>query len=471
MEIGSSGLKQYNGIIQEDFLREWRGTEAVKRANEMRLNSPIVAALLLAIEHAVLNVDISLSSEDEKDSRLEVWSAFTANLHGGLREHLRESLTFLPFGFSLFEIVWGRVGSYLVPVKLSPRGQDTVYRWLLSESGEIEGFVQQAEPLYRLVEIPSAKLLHYRFRPERNNPEGRSLLRTAWIAYYYAKNIMQIEGIGIERDLAGLPVVTLPENADAGEGSDSDSSKAAQMVRNIRRDEQEGIVLPYGWTLALLSTGGSRQFDTDKIINRYESRMLMSALAQFLMLGQEGVGSLALSRDQSDLFTMSVNATADIITDTLQAQLLPRLMRLNGYDSDGLKLTHSPAGDVDVTALADLLQKVAPFLTWTVADEIWLRQIANMTVPPEEELEAEREIAREDKRAVTEAINRRQEKEEPEDEPEDTDDLNANVMQFFSTRPDAAKRRKHERNLESAWKKVLSRLKTRVKNGAKEQRA
>jgi hypothetical protein len=322
-----------------------------------------------------------------------------------------------------------------------------------------------------LVEIPSSKLIHYRFRPERNNPEGRSLLRTAWIAYYYAKNIMQIEGIGIERDLAGLPVVTLPENADTGVGSDTDSSKAAQMVRNIRRDEQEGIVLPYGWTLALLSTGGSRQFDTDKIINRYESRMLMSALAQFLILGQEGVGSLALSNDQTDLFTMSVNAVADIITDTIAAQLLGKIMALNGYNAEGLTLTHSPAGDVDVTALADLLQKVAPFLTWTVADEIWLRQIANMTVPPEEELEAEREIAREDKRAMTEAINRKQEKEEPEDEPEDTDDLNANVMQFFSTRPDAAKRRKHERNLESAWKKVLSRLKTRVKNGAKEQRA
>jgi hypothetical protein len=472
-ELGVTGLKQYGGIIQDDFLREWRGAEAYKRANEMRLNSPVLSALLTAIEQAVAKVELTLTSDVENDPRLELWDLQVEQMRGGLGNHLRESLTFLPFGFSLFEIVWGRVDGKVIAYKLAPRGQDTVYRWLLDDNGELEGFTQQAAPKYTLIDIPIEKLLHYRFRPERDNPEGRSILRSAWIPYYYAKNIQQIEAIGIERDLAGLPVVTMPEGADTDESdSNSDYAKAAKLVRNIRQDEQAGVVLPSGWVLALLSTGGSRQFDTDKIINRYESRMLMSALAQFLMLGQEGVGSLALSRDQSDLFTMSVNATADIITDTLQAQLLPRLMRLNGYDSDGLKLTHSPAGDTDMAALADLLQKVGSMLTWTVEDEVWLRNEAGLPAVAPEVIEEEREIVREEKRAAVAAIARKNNGEEPEYEPEeedgdDTDELNAVAADYFAARPDAAKKRKYERELQQAWKTVFSRLKGRVVKGAK----
>jgi len=232
------------------------------------------------------------------------------NLEHGFAAHVREALTFLPFGFSLFEIVWERADGYVLPVKLAPRGQDTVSQWLIADNGDIEGFVQQAAPNYRTVEIPSEKLVHYRNRVERNNPEGRSILRPSWVSYYYAKNIQQIEGIGVERYLAGLPMVELPDGASTDtDDTNSDASHAAKIVRNIRRDEQEGVVLPFGWKLSLLSTGGSRQFDTDKIINRYESRMLMAALAQFLMLGQESIGSYALSSDQTYLFTTSVNAT------------------------------------------------------------------------------------------------------------------------------------------------------------------
>lgn len=476
-ELGSTGLKAYNGIIQEDFLREWRLPESYKRANEMRLNSPVLAGLLAAIDLSIAKIEMTLSSDDgENDPRLELWKLQVDKLQGGLGNHIREALTFLPFGFSLHEIVWSRVDNYVIAGKLAPRGQDTVSQWLLAANGDFEGFVQQAAPRYSLVTIPGEKLLLYRFRPERNNPEGRSILRSAWLPYYYAKNLMQIEAIGIERDLAGLPVIKLPEGADTNEGdTNSDASKAAQVVRNIRQDEQAGIVLPYGWELELLSSGGSRQFDTDKIISRYESRMLMSALAQFLILGQDGVGSFSLSKDQTDLFTMSVNATADIITDTLQAQLLPRLMRLNGYDAEGLKLTHSLAGDTDLVSLADFLQKVNPLITWTVQDEMWLRQAAGLPEIDEDALTEEREMNRQLAQAMRPEVDPEQQDEEgPEadevEDEEDTEQLNAQALEFFAARPDAAKRRRAERSFQSTWQQVLARMKSKVITNAKESR-
>jgi len=241
------------------------------------------------------------------------------------------------------------------------------------------------------VTIPIEKLLLYRTRVEKGNPEGRSVLRTAYIPYYYWKNISQIEAIGIERDLAGLPMIKLPVNATTDSGSGSDASKANQLVRNVRNDEQAGIVLPSDWEFELVSTGGTRQFDTDTIIRRYESRMLLSGLAQFLMLGQDKVGSLALSEDQTDFFNMSVNATADIIAETFTKYAIPRLLRLNGMDAVGVVIQHSPAGDVDIMAVADFLQKVGAKITWLPEDEIWLRSLANLNDVDTERIEDERE--------------------------------------------------------------------------------
>src|SRR5690606_34807459 len=121
-------------------------------------------------------------------------------------------------------------------------------------------------------------LLLYRINVRQDNPEGRSILRTGWTSYYYAKNLQQIEAIGYERNLAGLPVLTMPPGADTRDESE-DMDRAKTLVRNIRQDEQSGVVLVDGYQLDLL-TGGSSIKDTaiDNTIKRYESRMLMGAL-------------------------------------------------------------------------------------------------------------------------------------------------------------------------------------------------
>ena len=89
-----------------------------------------------------------------------------------------------------------------------------------------------------------------------------------------------------------------------------------RMVKHIRRDEMEGIVLPDGYRLELLSTGGTRQFDTNTIINRYDTRMAMTVLADFIILGHEKIGSWALSSDKTELFAVAIGAFLDIICET-----------------------------------------------------------------------------------------------------------------------------------------------------------
>jgi hypothetical protein len=418
-EIGFSGLKAWGGQIQEEFLRELQGQNGYKRYNEMRMNCPVAGALLMAIEQAVRSVRWYFASDEgEDDQRLlflnDCWDDLDWNAH------ISDALTMMPFGFALFEIVYRRDGSKLVWDKFAVRGQDTVDTWNISTNGLIEGFNQRVPPTYAVVALPSDKLIHYRLRVEKNNPEGRSIFRTAWTSYYYWKNISQIEGISLERGGAGFPVVTMPAGATTDEtDSSSDAYKAAKIVRNVRLDEQAGIVLPESWLFSFISpSGGDITATFDKVITRYESRILMSALAQFLMLGQSSVGTQALSSDQTDFFTMSANSVADTIAQTFTNQAVRKLLKLNGMDDIGIRLEHSPAGDVDLNKIGTFLQQAGDRLTWMPSDEMWLRAIAHMPEVEEETLQDERD----QKAAVGQAIMARMKQkagETPEDKPED----------------------------------------------------
>lgn len=421
-EIGATGLDQWQGVINADFLRELRGKEGYRRYREMSLNSPVIGALLYAVEQACRTAQWGWTSDQgEDDPRLELLNDAINGMTHSWNDHLSEALTMLSFGYAYFEIVYRRDDRGRVMwQKFGVRGQDTIERWAIDDRGGINGAYQRAAPKYAETYLPIEKCLLYRTRVDRNNPEGRSILRTAWISYYYLKNIQQIEAIGIERDLAGLPVIGLPETADTTDSVTSDAGKAKKIVRNVRRDEQEGIVLPFGWAFNLVSTGGARQFDTDKIISRYEQRILMSCLAQFLMLGTE-TGSYALSSDQTDFFNMATNHTADIIAAVMTKYAAPRLLALNGYDTAGISWTHSPVGDIDLRQLGDFLQKVGNMITWTAQDEAWLRGAAKLPELATEEIEEER--SERQRRALEIAAVRRPVSAAPEpDETDETDE-------------------------------------------------
>ena len=62
-KLGQSNLNIFSGQVLEDFLREFHGKQGYKRYNEMRANSPIVGALLLAIENAVRGVKFQWTSD------------------------------------------------------------------------------------------------------------------------------------------------------------------------------------------------------------------------------------------------------------------------------------------------------------------------------------------------------------------------------------------------------------------------
>ena len=338
-EIGRIGQRRYGGVIYEEFLHELRGKRGIEAYREMSENDDVVGAILFAIEMLVRQTDWNV--EPGGDSQADIDAAeFVESCMNDMQntwiDTISEILSFLTFGWSYHEIVYkrrmgrtkdGRTRSKYTDGligwrKLPIRAQETLYQWEYDDEDNLKGMTQMPPPSYNLYTIPIEKALLFRTKSRKDNPEGRSILRNAYRSWYFKRRIQEVEGIGIERDLAGLPVIYGPSDLDIWNPDDEQAQEILNglqtQVRNIRRDEMEGVVLPDGYKLELLSTGGSRQFDTNAIINRYDNRIAMTVLADFIFLGHEQNGSWALSSDKTELFSMACGAFLDIFADNIK---------------------------------------------------------------------------------------------------------------------------------------------------------
>lgn len=376
-EIGRVGQRRYGGIFYEEFLSELRGRKGAEVFTEMSNNDETIGAILFAIEMLVRQASWSVepggSTAKDREAAEFVKSCMD-DMQQTWIDTISEILSFLTYGWSFHEIVYkrrmgrtkdnrtsskyddGLIGWMKLPI----RSQETLYQWEYDDQDNLIGMTQMPPPDFGLITIPMTKAMLFRTRSRKDNPEGRSILRTAYRSWYFKRRIQEIEGIGIERDLAGLPVITTPEGMDIWDKDDEDMNAIRAgleaMVKNIRRDSTEGLVLPFGYTFELTSTGGSRQFDTNSIIARYDTKISQTVLADFIQLGHESVGSFALSSDKTNLFSMAICAFLDIICQTFNSQGIPALIDINGDHFAGVtdypRLTHGDIEDVDLATVA-----------------------------------------------------------------------------------------------------------------------
>jgi hypothetical protein len=324
------------------------------------------------------------------------------------------AMSMLPFGWCYTEVVYkkrkggdpddkdfsffddGKIGWK----KFALRHQSTLYKWEIDDEGGIDGMWQFVSgQMQAPVFIPITKALLFRTTAVKGNPEGRSVLRGAYRAWMFKKRIEEIEAIGAERDLAGLPIAYVPAQMLADTATDAEQAAVnaiKDIVRNIKNDEQAGIVFPRAYDpetrqpvyeLSLLSTGGRRQFDTESIIKRKNQEIAMTVLADFILLGHEAVGSYALGGGKINLFQLALQAWAQSIADVFNQFAVPRLLKVNSMDVKlAPKLVPKPIEDIDIAKLGAYFQQLAQAGAPIFPDETlegWLRN--QVGAPPKEE--------------------------------------------------------------------------------------
>lgn len=394
-EIGRIGQLRYGidgnrSIFFEEFHPDLQGIRGVQVYTEMVDNDATIGGVWFAIEMLMRNTKFQIEpgGDTAKDKEAaEFVESCMNDMEQTWAETLSEILSFLLYGWSYHEICYkrrcGKTNHYLTHSKYSDRligwrklpirGQDTLVGWeYKKDSDDLEGMTQQASPDYKEVTIPLKRALHFRTRSRKGNPEGRSIFRTAYRAWYIKKRIEEIEGYGMERDLAGFPVLYAPAGINIFDDDDPEMVKlryhAEQLISGIRRDALEGVVLQGGtpdqpgWKLELLASSGKRQFDTNAIIERWDKRIATTVLADFIMLGQQQVGSFALADSKTKIFALAIGAYLEVICEVFNNQAIPRLIDANGDHFKGYtdypKMTHGDIEEVDLEQFATYIEKM-----------------------------------------------------------------------------------------------------------------
>lgn len=386
-ELGTSGLRRDKRYVWEEWQKELVGPKGRAIYREMATSDPLIQAALLTIGQWLVRVpwhvepgsDTPRGREDAEfveslmDDMEHPWSAFVS-----------EALDLLIYGFSLFEVVWklragpdnpdpsrrsrhsdGRIGWR----KFAVRAQESIDGWEWDpDTGELLGAWQQTYPRFERVFIPLDRALLFRTTHRKGNPEGVSILRGAYRPWFYRKRIQEIEAIGVERNLAGLPKMMVPSEwfTDAAYEAQFDYSK--KMVSTVRANEQGGVLLPSIYDensnklveFELLSSPARRTLDTQAVISTYATEMLMALLADALLLGHEQVGTQALARERYDMTTASFEGWLDEIEDQLNRHELPRLFRVNGMSTvDMPRIVHAPVTKTNLQELSTAIKNLA----------------------------------------------------------------------------------------------------------------
>jgi len=352
--LGTKGIKRYGPYIYEEFIPELRWPNAGKIYKEMADNDSVIGSILYMTEMLIRGIEWKVESAGSTPEDIEAAEFLTSCMHDmdtSWAETITEILSMMTYGFSVHEIIYkvrrgpnernikyksefsdGRIGWRDLPI----RSQGSIDQWHYDENNELKCVTQVAEPKFNRIDIPMSKVLLFRTRVSRGNPEGKSLLRNAYRSWFFKKHFEEIEGIGIERDLAGFPVLTAPESVDIFNEDDERMvalcTKAEELVTSVRRDSEEGMLLPYGWKLELLASSSSRQINIGDTINRYDKRIAITLLSDLILLGDKS-GSFALSETKESMLAAALQAQVTNIADVINKKAVTQLFSYNTFSN------------------------------------------------------------------------------------------------------------------------------------------
>jgi len=401
--IGTKGLKRQMGQINEEYqgnLKSWN--RECKMYLEMRDNATI-GTLLDAIKLPLLAADFDVvpggdKPGDEKAARF-LWDNLNGMNKQSWRSHVEDCLSALDFGWAIGEVTLKKHKDGKLWIKnIDPRGQETLHQWKYgkdeddkddkSEDDELTAFVQSDSGMFT---IPIDKCVHIAYRGRKGNPQGKSLLRSLYRSYRFLKDLENLEGIGIERDIGGMPVAEMPENVYL---QDPDLTKLDETLESLRNDECAYIRLPAGVKLTPYASS-SKAYDIGLVIERKKKEILMRFFAQFLELGMSNVGTQALVEGSQDFFSVGIRSVQQCLLEAWNFQLVPLLFHYNHFAgmTQLPEITWHDPGAVDVKKFIDAYSTgvTSQLITPIREDEERARAMMDLPDLPEGEGEGNRE--------------------------------------------------------------------------------
>jgi hypothetical protein len=272
----------------------------------------------------------------------------------------------------------GKIGIQKLPI----RSQDSISAWDYDDDQNLVGLTQTVAKVSKTgrvllsskgdkITLPREKFLLFRLGKKKDSPIGESPLKGCYYSWKYKTSVEELESVGMQRDLSGVPIAWIPPQLMA---NDAEPEVQAQynmwqnIVRNTHNNEQAGMVLPLMYDditkqplfkFELLKNDGGKAYDTKSIKEYYCNAILTALSADILLMGQSSSGSYALGNIKGTLAAMAVESKLKEICNVINQHLIPLLGKLNGWNI--ARLPTMTAEDLEAISLEEVskyLQRV-----------------------------------------------------------------------------------------------------------------
>jgi hypothetical protein len=264
------------------------------------------------------------------------------------------------YGFSAQEwIVKRRSDGTIVFADLQHRPQYTIQWWdKPTEQSPLMGLVQQTRMGNRYY-LPRERLLYCVDDTLTDEPSGMGMIRHVISHVERVQRYEQLEGVGYETDLRGIPYGRAPiaklkaYAISAGKGPawvEQQLEALTKFSDSHVRTAELGLVLdssPYfdkeghpssvpQWSLDLLKGDGAPLEQVAAAINRVNLEIARVIGCEFMMMGGSGgqSGNRAMHEDKTDQFGNLIQSTLGEIAGYARNDLARPLIALNGLDPD-----------------------------------------------------------------------------------------------------------------------------------------
>lgn len=409
-EIGSTALQVIKDEAERAKVRELKWPLAIHTYETMRNDATISTALTLKqqmLEKAFNNwvIDYNKLSPKSKEAADFVKYNLSNLQDQTLRKIASTASDFNVYGFSCFEKVFTKITNgkyfnkypyklnklahrpqatmnYCEPFKFSEDGRDIIGIWqnpdAFQDNNGMSTFdwMKNIDPMEGAVFIDIKKIAMFNINATESNPMGRSPLVACYKPFREKVVIENLEVVGVSKNLGGILELKIPSMILQKAGLDP-SSKEASFLKQLMKDaanahqgEQSFFILPsdvqvggqeqYKMTLKGVD-GASSDNNTTTLINERKKVILDAFGAGFINLGNEGVGSYALSEGKQSLHAHFVERDVNTIEETFNQDIIPQLLALNGIYLDDEDMPRLKAGEidqVDISAFASAMQRL-----------------------------------------------------------------------------------------------------------------
>ncbi len=395
-EIGFAALKTRSGKIYEEQNNAFSYPNMLKVVGEMKYSPPVaigLQAINTLMNRAEVYVEPVAGETVTDKTRREFLFSALHDMEASWQATMQPISTYKEYGHAVSEIVLRRrltkngskYNDGLVGLAgLKNRPQNSIAKWNFDESGRnlvsISQSIANVENSYRyrnitdengFIVIPREKFLLFRADPVSDNPEGTSILRSAYLAYKQLSLLSDNMMVGVAKDISGVPYAQLPPeymSPDASAENAAVYTATKTIVDNIANGTGAGVIFPKMvdpetkqdlFSFELLEHKSGKAYDLPLIIKMLQANILSVLSCDSITMGAEKGGSLSLQDGQTNLLALQVAYRLSEIANTLNQELVPLLWRMNGWATDRLpKIKFKDVSSVSLEEFSKYIQRV-----------------------------------------------------------------------------------------------------------------